>query len=315
VPAGEDPGGDCTPDAQGSCGRDGTCNGNGACRLEVAGTRCGAAACNGDALLTERTCDGAGICRAGESQSCGAYVCEAGACRADCDDTAECASPNLCVNRQCVSSLTQGLVGHWNLNECTGTTGNDRSGRGNHATFRNGATWAQESFPADRTGASCAALCDGMDDWIELGTSGMPRNQAARAISLWYRSDTAMPKSTGTIASVSATEGAINGDTMYWSSGGTRYASAPVPAAGAWHHLVFSYDGATNELWIDGSLAAISMTLPEPLNPVSYRLCTWPWGAGGDNSFSAYRGVIDEVRIYDRGLAGAEVARLFAGLE
>src|SRR5258706_7977275 len=45
VAAGQDPANECPVDVPASCGRDGACNGAGACRLYAAGTTCGATTC------------------------------------------------------------------------------------------------------------------------------------------------------------------------------------------------------------------------------------------------------------------------------
>src|SRR5687767_4717270 len=47
VPAGEDPRNQCEPQPSEPCGRDGTCNGRGSCRLQAMGIQCAAGQCAG----------------------------------------------------------------------------------------------------------------------------------------------------------------------------------------------------------------------------------------------------------------------------
>jgi hypothetical protein len=103
VPAGEvEPRGACAIESTASCGRDGTCDGAGACRKYPAGTVCAAAGCAGatDRLLPA-TCDGMGVCTEPRRLSCAPYVCAAGACPTACAGPEDCASGDGCVNGAC----------------------------------------------------------------------------------------------------------------------------------------------------------------------------------------------------------------------
>lgn len=87
VPAGQDPGGDCPQDAVATCGKDGTCDGKGACRLYAAGTTCAAASCTDlTTLAPASTCDGKGSCQAQATTSCDPFACDpaALACFSSC---------------------------------------------------------------------------------------------------------------------------------------------------------------------------------------------------------------------------------------
>ena len=67
----------CADEGASTCGRDGTCDGAGACRRYVSGTVCGAASCSGAMSMPARTCNGGGSCLMVVPASCGAYTCEA----------------------------------------------------------------------------------------------------------------------------------------------------------------------------------------------------------------------------------------------
>jgi hypothetical protein len=104
-PAGIDPLGQCAAEARSSCGRDGQCDGAGACRLWRAGTPCAGPTCTGDDALSSRTCDGAGSCQAGTITDCVDYSCNPalGQCYRNCSNNMQCAAPAMCKsNGKCM---------------------------------------------------------------------------------------------------------------------------------------------------------------------------------------------------------------------
>ena len=98
VAAGQDPDDDCATQATSSCGRDGTCDGSGGCRLWASGTVCVPASCGPqmpmNGLFEEQladTCDGNGNCVDRGSMTCGLYKCGSDSCLTSCMSTADCA--------------------------------------------------------------------------------------------------------------------------------------------------------------------------------------------------------------------------------
>lgn len=63
VVTGQDPDNDCAAEAASTCGRDGMCNGAGACRLHPVGTECVSGTCVAG-FQTVQQCDGTGTCQA-----------------------------------------------------------------------------------------------------------------------------------------------------------------------------------------------------------------------------------------------------------
>jgi hypothetical protein len=114
VPAGADPLSQCADDGAASCGKDGTCDGAGACRLYASGTVCANASCGGDATMPARTCNGGGTCLMVVAASCGAYTCASSeACRTSCSAPGDCAPGFTCMSGACVppSNPTGGAGG------------------------------------------------------------------------------------------------------------------------------------------------------------------------------------------------------------
>src|SRR5436190_6696083 len=63
----------CAKTAASTCGLDGTCDGNGACRNYRANPMIKPATCDGDAVVGEYACDGAGHCKLGSTRICVPY--------------------------------------------------------------------------------------------------------------------------------------------------------------------------------------------------------------------------------------------------
>jgi hypothetical protein len=100
VPAGEDPLEGCAAEAPSSCGLDGTCNGQGACRRYPAGAECAAGSCTAGTEYAARTCDGNGTCGPGLTSACPAG-CSGGSCLSPCNKAADCQPGFFCNARKC----------------------------------------------------------------------------------------------------------------------------------------------------------------------------------------------------------------------
>jgi beta-lactam-binding protein with PASTA domain len=83
---------------------------------------------------------------------------------------------------------------------------------------------------------------------------------------------------------------------------GVRQASHTAIPLGAWTHLATTYDGANQRLYINGVLVATKAQTG------NIAIGNQPLRIGGNNSSGEFfRGLIDEVRIYNRALSAAEI--------
>jgi hypothetical protein len=90
--------------------------------------------------------------------------------------------------------------------------------------------------------------------------------------------------------------------------------TAPLPMAGAWHHLAGTYDGASVKLYVDGQLVAAEYGTTGAIRTTADDLFIGSRGPG--TAFSAgdyFHGVLDEVAIYNRALNATEVGSLAGG--
>jgi hypothetical protein len=105
VPSGQ-PHGKPACGGSGSCA--GSCNGTSAMCVFPA-SACGTATCSGNVLTKTGTCDGAGSCRPGGTQNCGAFLCTTGGCTSSCSGDGDCATGNYCAGAGgCVATKGNG---------------------------------------------------------------------------------------------------------------------------------------------------------------------------------------------------------------
>ena len=201
------------------------------------------------------------------------------------------------------ATLNTGLVLNWRLDETTGTAAADNSGRSNAGVVSGGGTWA----PGQLGGA---LQFDGVNGAVtKTSVAGLPTGNQAHTLAAWVKV-TALPANRAWIAllgdaGVGAHHWLINrnGTTQFgaWSSGQV----APVLGVGTWKHLAVTFDGTTLTGYLDG-VAIGSNAATFNLKGVSLNLAR---AQVGENAF---KGQVDDVRVYARALTASEVAALAA---
>jgi Concanavalin A-like lectin/glucanases superfamily len=102
VPSGEDPRESCAAEPVSTCGRDGTCDGAGNCRLHAPDSACEPAGCvDRNRERSARLCDGKGTCLPGTTRACTTTTCENGSCASACTNSEGCLAGHFCDNRVC----------------------------------------------------------------------------------------------------------------------------------------------------------------------------------------------------------------------
>jgi formylglycine-generating enzyme required for sulfatase activity len=202
------------------------------------------------------------------------------------------------------AKFLRGLVGHWKFDEGAGTVAYDSSGRGNQGTVKGGAKWAK--------GVLGGALeFDGKDDYVDCGNAPSLRIQGGMTLSIWAKPDTVSQE--GGLASkwvnswcwvlTPSGKNALHFDS--W-----RVANTTVPV-GEWSHLAVVYSDAEDRICFyyngrpDGTQ---QQTLKQGTgaNLTIGRRGTPPHVKGW------FRGLLDDVRIYDRALPADEIKDLAA---
>jgi Concanavalin A-like lectin/glucanases superfamily len=208
---------------------------------------------------------------------------------------------------------TSGLVGYWKLDETSGTSAADSSGSGNTGTW-NGSGVSRTASVASRISFSDpeAVTLDGSSGYVTLGVTNLPANNAPQSISLWFKgtpnaSNQNMIAMSNLTTSSALQLGFRGSSLIAWSYGGATLVSMTAPTDGAWHQLVYSYDGTTDSLYLDGLLSAIAVGAHQTGTPTSAYLGTY------SPSSELFGGSLDDVRVYSRALTAAEILILAAG--
>jgi hypothetical protein len=210
------------------------------------------------------------------------------------------------------SPLNMGLVGRWKFDEGTGASSTDSSGNDNAGYLVGSPTWSTPGFPAAKYPNPAGLHFDGIDDHVELGTRGLPALNAPHSIAFWMRYGTL-----GTTYQVAVGFGdggtgrlklGLRSSSIAIWRNGTAIVAIGAPAAG-WHHVVYTFDGTTQRLYVDGTMGSASTQAPDAGAVTSARLGTQQSGT------ERFTGDLDDVRVYDRALSANEVSSLNAGME
>lgn len=94
--------GQCAAEPASTCGRDGLCDGAGACRKHPDGTICQAGRCEGATIVDVKQCT-AGMCKPAATTMCAPFGCDPAAsrCFATCAGDAQCATGQHCNQLSC----------------------------------------------------------------------------------------------------------------------------------------------------------------------------------------------------------------------
>lgn len=209
---------------------------------------------------------------------------------------------------------------HLPLDEGSGTTAADVGGRGNDASLVGGAAFGPES----PDGSPSSVVLDGSDDAIVLP----PLAAAGSGLTLatWFRADgfaTSDARLISQATGLAADDHAFMLSTIRSGSdnrlrarvrvgGRTTTLVAPTGAlaTGTWYHAAVTYDGSLLRIHLDG-IEVASTVLSGPVDVASnldVAVGSQPPGAGGRH----FDGRVDDVRILQRALSGAELADIVA---
>jgi hypothetical protein len=208
---------------------------------------------------------------------------------------------------------TSGLVAHWSFDEGSGTTAADSSGNGHTGTLAYSPTWTGAA--GCRVGA-CISF-DGADDHVKVANASQLQLTGDVTVAAWIK-----PTGLGTAQSIvskryefelghiaSASPYALN-----WShknSSGTLVSGNLTSSteAAQWQHVVLVRNAAAKQMtgYKNGALA-LTTTYTSAPGTSTYGVNIGRNPGGGQR----FKGLIDEVRIYNRALTESEVASLFA---
>jgi hypothetical protein len=208
-------------------------------------------------------------------------------------------------------SLVDGAVAYWKLDETTGSAASDYSVNAHHGTLMN---MDNSDWVAGKLGN--ALDFDGVNDYVEIqGYKGVT-GTASRTCAAWIKTDKASSQilNWGTLLTgqkwiVRINEnGTLRAEVQDGYIYGTR-----VLTDNQWHHIAVALydDGSPNiseaRLYVDGQLETTGGILACAVNTAAVQDVQL-----GVFTVSPlyFRGLIDDVRIYDRALSAAEIAKV-----
>lgn len=194
---------------------------------------------------------------------------------------------------------------YWRLGETSGTTAASVTGT-DTATYLNGPTLGQSGAISDDPSPS--VLLDGVNDTLRASSSANLSPTLALSLEAWVK-PAALPGGTATIVRKDlqyllrvTSSGAVT--FRLWKGGAANEFSTASNAvrAGAWNHVVASWNGATMAIYINGTQRA-STALAAPSDSASDGFYIGSSG-GGYDWLSAW---VDEVAVYGAALSSTRI--------
>ncbi|HEX8204576.1 MAG TPA: LamG-like jellyroll fold domain-containing protein, partial [Solirubrobacteraceae bacterium] len=201
-----------------------------------------------------------------------------------------------------------GPVSHWRLGETSGTAAADARGA-NPGTYRNGAVLGQTSLLANDT-ANRSVRLDGVNDDVRVADSNSLDFTSGLTLEAWIKPD-AVPAAGAWASVITKAESyslQFNGPLLeltVMQNGTRRRLQAPsgTIVAGRTYHVVATYDGATQRMFVNGVQVA-SRAQTGNASVTTFPLTIGSWNGGGE----AFRGTVDEVAVYNKALTAAQVS-------
>ncbi len=201
------------------------------------------------------------------------------------------------------TTTAPGLVAAYGFDEGGGVQTADASGQGNVGTL-GGATWT----PIGKFGS--ALSFDGASSWVTVADTPTLRLTTGFTVEAWvnpsantgWRSVVMKESANGLGYALYALNNASRPAGYVHTNSDIAVAGTAALALNTWTHLALTYDGSTERLYVNGvqvRTAAVSGSMAAAAGPLRF---------GGNSVWGEYfRGLIDEVRIYNRALAVSEI--------
>lgn len=202
------------------------------------------------------------------------------------------------------SAPTNGLVGYWKLDESSGLIASDSSGNNYTGTLKNNPTWVS-GYIGNGLNFNGANHYVQVADNANINLAGTPYT-----ISFWFQHNLSSSQAAGVMNKFG------NGGYLLGISGGkflVRHVATGANytlsgnvtlSSGIWYHATIVYDRSTLKIYINGNLdKQMNATADLAANTSQLEL--------GRFSSAYYKGLLDEVRIYNRALSPSEVLDIY----
>lgn len=211
--------------------------------------------------------------------------------------------------------ITSGLVGHWKLDEASGSAVNDSSGYENNGT--SSGAYATSGYVGGARGFN------GSTDYVSLGNKSILNATSTITINAWinHNSPTGGDNSRGIILHKGNYGGGNGGyllridDNNRFLCGifqGTWYypISSFTVSPNQWHMLTCTWDGSVIKMYLDGVQDPSTANASVIMTPNTDNLML---GKSSDATaaLGVYKGLIDDSRVYNRALSATEVSTIY----
>jgi hypothetical protein len=207
-----------------------------------------------------------------------------------------------------------GLVGYWAFEEGKGAKARDSSFNSNHGDLTNmeEADWVDGKLGK-------ALDFDGSDEYVDCGNDSSLSITSNITIAAWIKSfdwtvntfPTVLAKRLNDESKETNYMIQYDGGSLYfyfYNDGWVGYYWTTLPPENEWHHIAVTYNSTNVSLYYDGTLEKVEPETTSML-PTTGHLNL---GTGrADYSYHFYKGLIDEVRIYNRVLETSEIEALY----
>jgi hypothetical protein len=214
--------------------------------------------------------------------------------------------------------LSNGVLARWTFDETTaGAPVVDIVGN-QSGTPRNAPAPSLMTPPVAFSDARSLAFDSTQKQVVDIATKGLPRLEDPKSITfwLWYPNIPSTSADAVWLADAAHQNGLqigillpqsmTNTVVAAWKWQGLQYIGSAMPAPKTWHHIGYTFDGATHLLYVDGALAATA-TFAIQGSVDEVHVGAYP----GSNEY--LNGNIDDLRMYGRVLDSAAMAALARG--
>jgi len=163
------------------------------------------------------------------------------------------------------------------------------------------------------SGQNFALSFDGVDDYATSATAQFPDGRHEQTLSTWFLIDTlteraallTLRKDFESGVELGVRQGLLGAWRVY---GDRQLVIAKnVVSTGKWHHVAYTFDGTTNQLYVDGALVASSADLPDKRTP------TTCWLGTLDGVRDLFQGRVDDVHVFETVRSADQLAAEFVG--
>ncbi|HEY0466501.1 MAG TPA: LamG domain-containing protein [Polyangiaceae bacterium] len=163
------------------------------------------------------------------------------------------------------------------------------------------------------SGQNYALSFDGVDDYATSATAQFPDGRHEQTLSAWFMVDTlaeraallTLRKDFESGIELGLRQGLLGAWRVYGDR--QQVIAKTAITTGSWHHAAYTFDGTTNQLYVDGVLVASSTDLPDKRTPTSCWLGTL------DGTRDLFAGRMDDVHVSETARSPEQIAAEFAG--